>query len=326
MIPIPSFSLSNTIDQYNISNDNPISFPIIVNIPSLCCMASYFSCPNFSSPMMKNLNNQNCSIPINYFLANHLVLFDVSQQYENNFIGKTALNTNSNLATSSSESNEDKEIKNIDSINISNSESTFNSSKRSARVHFTQKEDEKIKELVERFGKKNWSLIASSMNGRTAKQCRDRYYNYLVPGFFQGEWSKEEDDLLLKLYQEIGSKWSILQSYFPNRSSNSIKNRWHYFLRRKYEFGEKNKRKNEEENKKETIENKEGSEIRNKLETRVEINYIEDESNEEEEDSETDFDSIFEEFEDKPKKSEDIFEIENNVLDNVNENRWSLFD
>lgn len=104
--------------------------------------------------------------------------------------------------------------------------------KKQQRFHFTKEEDERLKYLVNIFGRKNWQIISSFMNERSAKQCRDRYCNYLIPGFFNGEWSKEEDELLIKLYNEIGSKWSVIQKYFPKRSSNSVKNRLHYFLRK----------------------------------------------------------------------------------------------
>lgn len=105
--------------------------------------------------------------------------------------------------------------------------------KKKLRNHFTKEEDEKIKELVKIFGTHNWILISEFMVGRTPKQIRDRYSNYLIPGIFLGEWSKEEDELLIKLYGEHGSKWSIIQTFFPKRSTNSIKNRWHYFLNKK---------------------------------------------------------------------------------------------
>ncbi|KAK8840207.1 hypothetical protein M9Y10_031151 [Tritrichomonas musculus] len=107
-------------------------------------------------------------------------------------------------------------------------------SKKKLRNHFTKEEDEKIKELVKIFGTHNWILISEFMVGRTPKQIRDRYSNYLIPGIFLGEWSKEEDELLIKLYGEYGSKWSIIQTFFPKRSTNSIKNRWHYFLNKKF--------------------------------------------------------------------------------------------
>lgn len=98
------------------------------------------------------------------------------------------------------------------------------------RVPFSIEEDEKIKRLVEKYGKRNWQIIASFIKERTPKQCRDRYCNYLFPGFFGGEWSKEEDDLLMKLYSELGPKWSVIKKSFVDRSTNSLKNRWIYFL------------------------------------------------------------------------------------------------
>ena len=98
------------------------------------------------------------------------------------------------------------------------------------RVPFSQEEDKKLKELANKYGKNNWSTISTFMNGRTPKQCRDRYCNYLTPGNFTGQWSNEEDELIIKLYREYGPKWSIIKKSFPCRSSNSIKNRWKFFL------------------------------------------------------------------------------------------------
>lgn len=101
---------------------------------------------------------------------------------------------------------------------------------RKIRVPFSKEEDEKIKLLVDLYGAKNWALISSFINGRTPKQCRDRYKNYLAPGFFLGQWTNEEDELLKKLYEEYGPKWSTLAKSFNDRSPGSIKNRWKYFL------------------------------------------------------------------------------------------------
>lgn len=98
------------------------------------------------------------------------------------------------------------------------------------RVKFTKEEDDKIKQLVEKFGPNHWNLIALCMERRTAKQCRDRYHNYLMPGCFQGEWTKEEDILLSQLYDKFGPKWSIIKKSFPNRGYNNIKSRWHFFI------------------------------------------------------------------------------------------------
>lgn len=102
-----------------------------------------------------------------------------------------------------------------------------------SRVLFKKEEDDRIIELVKIFGNKQWNIISYFMDGRTPKQCRDRYSNYLIPGFFQGEWTNEEDALLIKLYNQYGSKWSIIQKLFHNRSANNIKNRWYYFLKKR---------------------------------------------------------------------------------------------
>lgn len=115
----------------------------------------------------------------------------------------------------------------------------------SPRILFSKEEDERIKILVNIFGTRHWDLIAQFIEGRTAKQCRDRYSNYLVPGYFQGEWSEDEDSLLIKLYNEHGPKWSQIQKSFKNRSSNNIKNRWNYFVHRNFQITNIKKKKEE---------------------------------------------------------------------------------
>lgn len=53
----------------------------------------------------------------------------------------------------------------------------------------------------------NWGDIASKMNnGRTAKQCRDRWHNYLRPGIKKGHWTQEEETQIGELYQQFGGK------------------------------------------------------------------------------------------------------------------------
>lgn len=103
---------------------------------------------------------------------------------------------------------------------------------KSPRKKFSPEEDEELKKLVEKMGSKKWEQIAKEMPGRTGRQCRDRYQNYLIPGFFNGQWSKEEDDLLMIKYHEFGSQWSKMAQFFNQRSANALKNRWNYFVSR----------------------------------------------------------------------------------------------
>jgi len=102
------------------------------------------------------------------------------------------------------------------------------------RRKFTQEEDNKLRELVKEIGAKKWIEIAKSMPGRTGRQCRDRFQNYLSPILTNGPWTKEDDHLLLQKVIELGSTWSKIVTYFPGRSTNNVKNRYNIHLA-KYE-------------------------------------------------------------------------------------------
>lgn len=108
------------------------------------------------------------------------------------------------------------------------------------RKNFSPEEDKLLTDLVCKFGSKKWSTIAQYFKYRTARQCRERYNNYLAPTVFKGQWLKEEDDLLYEKYKEIGPKWSKMKSFFNNRSPNLLKNRWKYFVSKYYPQIEKN--------------------------------------------------------------------------------------
>lgn len=96
----------------------------------------------------------------------------------------------------------------------------------SFRTRFTSEEDEKMRRLIDQLGLGNWTKVAESMQGRTARQCRERYNNYLNPSLRHGEWSKEEDELLFKLYGRYGANWNVISQRFQNRSRISIRNRY----------------------------------------------------------------------------------------------------
>ena len=53
----------------------------------------------------------------------------------------------------------------------------------------------------------HWRDIAGKMNTqRTAKQCRDRWHNYLRPGIKKGQWTKEEEKRIGELHAKLGGK------------------------------------------------------------------------------------------------------------------------
>ena len=105
--------------------------------------------------------------------------------------------------------------------------------KKTSYKKFTEKEDILLKNIVNLFGAKNWRMIASMIPNKTARQCRDRYTNYLAPGYIHSEWTDDEDILLFQKYVEFGPQWTKIQKFFPNRTANSIKNRYNYTVCKK---------------------------------------------------------------------------------------------
>jgi hypothetical protein len=101
------------------------------------------------------------------------------------------------------------------------------------KVKFTPEEDAQLARLVQNIGDNDWSKIASFMCNRNARQCRERYRNYLDPGLRWGGWTPEEDRLLMNKFNESGPRWNAIGRYFANRSDNSLRNRWHQLARRK---------------------------------------------------------------------------------------------
>ena len=102
----------------------------------------------------------------------------------------------------------------------------------SGRQTFTAEEDTYLKFLVFKYGDFDWNLIASMMGNRTARQCRERYKNYLAPNLNSSKWTSEEDNLLLQKYAEFGSKWTMISQYFNNRTVVNVKNRCNYLISR----------------------------------------------------------------------------------------------
>jgi hypothetical protein len=54
---------------------------------------------------------------------------------------------------------------------------------------WSEDEDRKLARLVERIGKKDWCMVASVMEGRTARQCRERYCNHVDEAITRGAFS-----------------------------------------------------------------------------------------------------------------------------------------
>ena len=92
------------------------------------------------------------------------------------------------------------------------------------------------------------------MYNGTARQCRDRYMNYLAPEYVYSEWTNVEDNLLAEKYLEYGPKWSKIQKFFPNRTANALKNRYNCTICRKTQLHKIDKKNdNDDHDQKESI-------------------------------------------------------------------------
>ena len=64
------------------------------------------------------------------------------------------------------------------------------------------------------------------MNGRNARQCRERWKHYLSSNRGKSPWTEEEDKLLLEKMEELGPKWTKIATFFQDRTDIQIKTRW----------------------------------------------------------------------------------------------------
>ena len=56
-----------------------------------------------------------------------------------------------------------------------------------------------------------WTAIAKRFGGRRrVKECRERWENKLRPGLREGQWSREEHDIIMKMAQEHGNVWRLI--------------------------------------------------------------------------------------------------------------------
>jgi hypothetical protein len=99
------------------------------------------------------------------------------------------------------------------------------------RKPFAIFEDARLIELVNHLGQASWDVIAAQMPGRSARQCRERWINYLSPDIRVGPWTEVEDYILLNQVVHLGTRWTAIARSLNGRSDSDVKNRWYSHLK-----------------------------------------------------------------------------------------------
>lgn len=90
-------------------------------------------------------------------------------------------------------------------------------------------EDEILKAAVMKYGKNQWSRIASLLHRKSAKQCKARWYEWLDPSIKKTEWSREEDEKLLHLAKLMPTQWRTIAPLIGRTASQCLE-RYEFLL------------------------------------------------------------------------------------------------
>lgn len=83
-----------------------------------------------------------------------------------------------------------------------------------------------LSEIVRR-GFRNWGQVATQMkNGRTSKQCRERWRQHLDTSICKKPFSLDEDMVIIQMRQQLGNQWSTIARHLPGRTDSAVKIRW----------------------------------------------------------------------------------------------------
>ncbi|CAK8579065.1 unnamed protein product [Lathyrus sativus] len=99
---------------------------------------------------------------------------------------------------------------------------------------WSKEEDERLIKYIKSHGEGCWrSLPKAAGLARCGKSCRLRWINYLRPDLKRGNFTREEDELIIRLHDQVGNKWSQIAQQLKGRTDNEIKNYWNTHIKRK---------------------------------------------------------------------------------------------
>ncbi|XP_008805219.1 transcription factor MYB30 [Phoenix dactylifera] len=99
---------------------------------------------------------------------------------------------------------------------------------------WTPEEDRILVSYIQRYGHGNWRALPRQAGLlRCGKSCRLRWTNYLRPDIKRGNFTKEEEEIIINLHEMLGNRWSAIAAQLHGRTDNEIKNVWHTHLKKR---------------------------------------------------------------------------------------------
>ncbi|XP_041018264.1 transcription factor MYB1-like isoform X3 [Juglans microcarpa x Juglans regia] len=95
------------------------------------------------------------------------------------------------------------------------------------RGAWTATEDNILTAYITMHGQGKWRDLPKRAGlKRCGKSCRLRWINYLRPDIKKGNITSDEEELIIRLHNLLGNRWSLIAGRLPGRTGNEIKNYW----------------------------------------------------------------------------------------------------
>lgn len=97
---------------------------------------------------------------------------------------------------------------------------------------WTQEDDAALMELMKKVkSPENWDPIAKKLDrGKSPREIQERWTRYLKPGSRKGQWTDEEDAVVIEAVrnsvEEQFTRWSDLAQRLPGRVGKQVRDRW----------------------------------------------------------------------------------------------------
>lgn len=97
---------------------------------------------------------------------------------------------------------------------------------------WSKDDDSRLAEIMKKYkNPRDWEPIAKEHGmGKSAKDCHERWIRYLKPGVRKGQWTDQEDAIVIDAVQNSSeqpfTRWSDLAQRLPGRVGKQIRDRW----------------------------------------------------------------------------------------------------